>query len=95
MVVCLQGILFFLIDSQDKLTLHLKDIGMEFSWPIKKIIEALPHTVNTTTTSPTPCSSETIEIITTLVEQHSLPESKFEIASGIVAFLWLYTSIQG
>ncbi|KAI3679488.1 hypothetical protein L2E82_51400 [Cichorium intybus] len=30
-----------------------------------------------------------------LVEEHSIPESKIEIATGVVAFLWLYTSIQG
>ncbi|KAI3792653.1 hypothetical protein L2E82_06540 [Cichorium intybus] len=30
-----------------------------------------------------------------LVEEHSIPESKFEIATGVVAFLWLYTSIKG
>ncbi|KAI3689731.1 hypothetical protein L2E82_47697 [Cichorium intybus] len=28
-----------------------------------------------------------------LVEEHSIPESKFEIRADVVAFLWLYTSI--
>ncbi|KAI3710442.1 hypothetical protein L2E82_40223 [Cichorium intybus] len=30
-----------------------------------------------------------------LVEEHLIPELKIEIAAGVVAFLWLYTSIQG
>ncbi|KAI3710301.1 hypothetical protein L2E82_40079 [Cichorium intybus] len=30
-----------------------------------------------------------------LVEEHSIPKSKIEITTSVVAFLWLYTSIQG
>ncbi|KAI3710459.1 hypothetical protein L2E82_40242 [Cichorium intybus] len=30
-----------------------------------------------------------------LVEEHSIPESKIKITTSVVAFLWLYTSIQG
>lgn len=83
-------------DNDDNtLTLHLMDVGLDFSWPIARIKEVLPDSVNTIASSPTTCSPETIKLIATLVEEHKIPESKIGIASGVIAFLWLYTSIQG
>nr|GEZ94502.1 mevalonate kinase [Tanacetum cinerariifolium] len=80
----------------DTLILHLKDVGMEFSWPVNRLKEALPPMVNATASSPTLCSAETIKVITTLVlKEHTISESKIEIAAAVVVFLWLYTSIQG
>ncbi|KAL4578068.1 hypothetical protein LXL04_014183 [Taraxacum kok-saghyz] len=81
--------------SSDTLALQLRDVGLEFSWPTKRIRETLPKTIDNPSCSPTSCSGETMKLITTLVEEHSIPESKIEIAAGVVVFLWLYTSIQG
>ncbi|PWA59995.1 Histidine phosphatase superfamily, clade-1 [Artemisia annua] len=82
--------------SPDALILHLKDAGLEFSWPINRLKEALSPTINTTASSPTSCSAETIKVITTLVlKEHTIPDSRTEIAAAVVVFLWLYTSIQG
>ncbi|CAH1436810.1 unnamed protein product [Lactuca virosa] len=81
--------------SSETLSLQLRDVGLEFSWPTKRIRETLSQTIDSPASSPTSCSSETMKLIATLVEEHSIPESKIEIAAGVVAFLWLYTSIQG
>ncbi|GJR40759.1 mevalonate kinase [Tanacetum coccineum] len=83
------------VHSPDTLILHLKDVGMEFSWPVNRFKEALPPMVNATASSPMSCSEETIKVITTQVlKEHTLSESKIEIAAAVVVFLWLYTSIQ-
>ncbi|CAH1435158.1 unnamed protein product [Lactuca virosa] len=83
-------------DNDDNtLTLHLMDVGLNFSWPIGRIKEVLPDSINTIASSPTTCSPETIKLIATLVEEHEIPETKIGIASGVIAFLWLYTSIHG
>nr|AMB19699.1 mevalonate kinase 1 [Taraxacum kok-saghyz] len=83
-------------DNDDNtLTLHLKDVGLEFSWPIGRIKEVLPDSINTIASSPTTCSPETIKLLSKLVEEHKIPESQIGIASGVIAFLWLYISIQG
>ncbi|PWA42448.1 mevalonate kinase [Artemisia annua] len=71
--------------SPDTLILHLKDVGLEFSWPVNRLKEALSPTINTTASSPTSCSAETIKVITTLVlKEHTIPESRIEIAAAVV-----------
>ncbi|KAL8251585.1 hypothetical protein R6Q59_035278 [Mikania micrantha] len=82
-------------DNDDTLTLHLMDVGLEFSWPIGRIKEILPHSVNNDASSPTTCSEETIKFILTVLEDFNIPEANIGIASGVVSFLWLYTSILG
>lgn len=82
-------------DNDDTLTLHLMDVGLDFSWPVGRIKEVLPDSLNSIASSPTTCSPETVKLIATLVEEHTIPEAKTGIASGVTAFLWLYTSIQG
>ncbi|KAD4586400.1 hypothetical protein E3N88_24001 [Mikania micrantha] len=82
-------------DNDDTLTLHLMDVGLEFSWPIGRIKEILPHSVNNDASSPTTCSEETIKLILTVLEDFNIPEANIGIASGVVSFLWLYTSILG
>nr|GEV07432.1 mevalonate kinase [Tanacetum cinerariifolium] len=81
--------------NDDTLRLHLMDVGLDFSWPIGRIKDILPDSVNSIASSPTTCSAETIKFILTLVEDHKIPESQIGIASGVIAFLWLYTCIQG
>lgn len=71
------------------------DVDLDFSWPVGRIKEVLPDSVSSIASSPTTCSAETIKLILTLVEDHKIPEEKMGIASGVIAFLWLYTSIQG
>lgn len=71
------------------------DVGQEFSWPLGRIKEILPDSVNNITSSPTTCGEETIKLILTALEDFKIPESKIGVASGVVAFLWLYTSILG
>ncbi|XP_071710691.1 mevalonate kinase [Rutidosis leptorrhynchoides] len=82
-------------DNDDTLTLHLMDVDLHLSWPIGRIKEVYPDSVNSIASSPTTCSVETIKLLSTLVEDHNIPEAKIGIVSGIIAFLWLYTSIQG
>nr|WNX96114.1 Mevalonate kinase [Ayapana triplinervis] len=82
-------------DNDDALTLHLMDVDLKFSWPIGRIKEILPHSVNNSASSPTTCCEETIKLILAVLEDSKKLESKIGIASGVVAFLWLYTSILG
>ncbi|OIW17506.1 hypothetical protein TanjilG_22618 [Lupinus angustifolius] len=82
-------------DDQDSLKLHLKDMALEFSWPITRIREAFPESTTVFSSMPTSCSMESARAIAALVEQQNIPEAKFGLAPGISAFLWLYSSIQG
>ncbi|XP_052183988.1 mevalonate kinase-like isoform X2 [Diospyros lotus] len=82
-------------DGNDELKLHLKDMGLEFSWPVGKIREALPGMGDCDPSLPKPCSAETITLFAALVEEENIPEAKITIAAGVSAFLWLYTSTQG
>lgn len=82
-------------DNDDALKLHLKDMDLEFSWPVGKIKEVLPELGSNSASSPSSCSLETTKAIASLVEELHLPEAKTGLASGISAFLWLYTSIHG
>ncbi|KAK5786419.1 hypothetical protein PVK06_041055 [Gossypium arboreum] len=45
--------------------------------------------------TPILCSLETVKSITSLVDEQSFPETRIGLASGVCAFLWLYTSILG
>nr|XP_043623811.1 mevalonate kinase [Erigeron canadensis] len=83
------------VDKDDILTLRLMDVDLEFSWPIRRIKEVLPDSASTIASSPATCSPETIKLISVLVDEHKIPEANIGIASGVIAFLWLYTSIQG
>ncbi|XP_027931997.1 mevalonate kinase isoform X1 [Vigna unguiculata] len=80
-------------DDGDLLKLQLKDTALEFSWPISRIKTAFPESVLSCT--PTSCSVEVAKSIAALVEELDIPEAKIGIASGVSAFLWLYSSIQG
>ncbi|GMP60556.1 hypothetical protein CsSME_00023368 [Camellia sinensis var. sinensis] len=82
-------------DNDDKLKLHFKDMDLEFSWPVGRIKAALSKIGSNDSSSPKSCSSETIKLIATLVEEHNIPEANITLAAGVSAFLWLYTSIQG
>ncbi|KAL6531417.1 hypothetical protein OROMI_027780 [Orobanche minor] len=82
-------------DNDDALKLHLKDVAIELSWPVGKIKEVLPDLGILGTSSPSSCSLETLKAIASLVEEQNIPETNIGIASGISAFLWLYTSIHG
>lgn len=82
-------------DNDDALKLHLKDLNLEFSWPVGKIKEVMPELGSISISSPSSCSLETTKAIASLVEELHLPDAKSGLASGISAFLWLYTSILG
>ncbi|KAL2469189.1 Mevalonate kinase [Forsythia ovata] len=82
-------------DNDDTIKLHLKDVDLEFSWPVGRIKEVLPDLGSHTASSPSSCSLETIKEIAALVEEQNIPEAKIGLASGVSTFLWLYTSIHG
>ncbi|XP_042504855.1 mevalonate kinase [Macadamia integrifolia] len=82
-------------NGEGLLKLQLKDMGLEFLWSIRRIREMLPDLSAPLPSQPMACSSESMESIAVLVEEQSIPEAKVGLASGILAFLWLYTSIQG
>jgi len=87
------GFVDCVVDDGDLLKLQLKDTALEFSWPISRIKTAFPESVLSCT--PTSCSVEVAKSIAALVEELDIPEAKIGIASGVSAFLWLYSSIQG
>lgn len=74
--------------------LQLKDLALEFSWPISRIKEVLGEFVGVIST-PTSCPAECLKSIASLVEDQNVPESKIGLASGVSAFLWLQSSILG
>ncbi|GFY94773.1 mevalonate kinase [Actinidia rufa] len=81
-------------DNDGKLMLRLNDMALELSWQVGRIKEALPD-MGITPSSPKPCTPETIKLLAALVEEHNnIPEAKITLAAGVIAFLWLYTSIQ-
>ena len=82
-------------DDDDTLKLHLKDLALEFSWPSGRIKDALGHLGDRDSSMPSSCSIEATKSIAALVEELNIPEAKIGLASGVSAFLWLYTSIQG
>ncbi|CAN1783985.1 Mevalonate kinase [Linum perenne] len=82
-------------EHEDVLRLQLKDMSLEFSWPISRMKLALSHLGVPFSSKPTSCSSESLKLVAGLVEEQSIPEAKIALASGVTAFLWLYTCIQG
>ncbi|CAN1783986.1 Mevalonate kinase [Linum perenne] len=83
------------VEHEDVLRLQLKDMSLEFSWPISRMKLALSHLGVPFSSKPTSCSSESLKLVAGLVEEQSIPEAKIALASGVTAFLWLYTCIQG
>nr|KJB46010.1 hypothetical protein B456_007G342800 [Gossypium raimondii] len=81
--------------DDDIVKLKLNDIGLDFSWSVRRIKEVLSHLGSPFSSTPTSCSLETIKSLATLVDEQSFPETKIGLASGVYAFLWLYTSILG
>lgn len=80
-------------ENNDRLTLQLKDLSLEFSWSVARLKEVIPFDSNTST--PASCSGDTLKSIAVLVEEQNIPEEKIWLSSGISTFLWLYTSIRG
>ncbi|KAK8329891.1 hypothetical protein V6Z11_A11G347900 [Gossypium hirsutum] len=81
--------------DEDTVKLKLNDIGLDFSWSVGRIKEVLSHLGSPFSSTPTSCSLETIKSLATIVDEQSFPETKIGLASGVYAFLWLYTSILG
>ncbi|KAK7284336.1 hypothetical protein RJT34_19081 [Clitoria ternatea] len=79
-------------NNQDSLKLFLKDTSLEFSWPISRIREAFPDSPSP---APASCSVENAKSIASLVDQLNIPPANAQLAPGLSAFLWLYSSIQG
>ncbi|KAK9137220.1 hypothetical protein Sjap_007814 [Stephania japonica] len=79
--------------SDGLLKLHLKDLGLQFSWPTEKIKEALPGPC--IPLPPPTCSLESMKSLAFLVEDQNIPEANFGLAAGVSTFLWLYTSVHG
>nr|QOI79384.1 mevalonate kinase [Rheum palmatum] len=77
------------------LILHLKDMGLKFSWPIDRIKEAVANFGSHTPLGPKSCPKECVKCLASLVEEQQIPEANIAIASGIIFFLWLYTCIHG
>ena len=84
----------FLSDENEIVKLQLKDLELEFSWPVSRIREALGVFVGAIS-SPTTCPAECLKSIASLVEDQNIPEVKIGLASGVAAFLWLCSSILG
>lgn len=82
-------------ENEESLRLVLKDTALEFEWPISRIREAFPESVSLLSSTPNSCSVECAKSIAALVEDLNIPEAKIGLASGVAAFLWLYSSIQG
>ncbi|KAG5044311.1 Mevalonate kinase [Glycine soja] len=82
-------------DNEDSLKLKLKETALEFSWPITRIRAAFPESTAQLSSTPNSCSVENAKAIAALVEELNIPEAKLGLASGVSAFLWLYSSIQG
>ncbi|XP_023537307.1 mevalonate kinase-like [Cucurbita pepo subsp. pepo] len=81
-------------DKDDTVKLQMKDLALEFLWPTSRIKEALGGFVGSTST-PTSCPADCLKLMASLVEDQNIPEAKIELASGVSAFLWLYSSILG
>ncbi|MED6218640.1 hypothetical protein PIB30_028482 [Stylosanthes scabra] len=82
-------------DNQDSLKLELKDEGLDFSWSTSKLKELFPESTEPQSPKPPSFSVESAKSIESLIEGLNIPEAKISIASGVSAFLWLYTSIHG
>lgn len=87
--------MLFFLDNDDALRLQYKDVGLEFSWPIGRIKEALSEKDIPNSSVPTSCSIESLRSLAALVDELKIPEAKIGLGAGVLAFLWLYSSIQG
>ncbi|KAL8537261.1 hypothetical protein ACS0TY_012432 [Phlomoides rotata] len=67
------------IENDDALIFHLKDLDLEFTWPVGKIKEVLPDQGSHVAFSPLSCSFEATKAITSLVEEQNIPEAKIEL----------------
>ncbi|XP_042434449.1 mevalonate kinase-like isoform X1 [Zingiber officinale] len=74
--------------------LELKDMNLVFSWTLSRLRTSLGDSFSVSS-SPVSCTDERMKLIAALVEEQSIPEAKMSLASGISAFLHLYTSIHG
>lgn len=70
-------------------------MALEFSWSIERIKEVLQEVGCPFSSTPTTCTPEFIKLIAALLIEQNIPEAKLGLASGVSAFLWLYTCIQG
>ncbi|KAM3378190.1 Mevalonate kinase [Capsicum baccatum] len=80
-------------DNDETLSLQLKDVSLEVSWPIARIKEAFPNLE--TQIPPSSCSLEKLKLIAILVDEQNIPEANIGLAAGVTAFLWLFTSVHG
>lgn len=87
--------LLFPSDNDNMLKLNLKDMALEFSWNIGRIREVLPDFDAPSPSTPKTCSIESLRSLASLISELNIPEAKIALASGVSAFLWLYTAIQG
>ncbi|RVW53286.1 Mevalonate kinase [Vitis vinifera] len=69
--------------------------GIGISWSIERIKEVLQEVGCPFSSTPTTCTPEFIKLIAALLIEQNIPEAKIGLASGVSAFLWLYTCIQG
>ncbi|KAJ3695696.1 hypothetical protein LUZ60_001073 [Juncus effusus] len=81
--------------ENDQLEIELNDMNLTFTWPISQLKQILGENHAINIFQPKPCSCEKLDLISRLVAEKKIPESKIQIGSGISAFLFLYTSIQG
>ncbi|KAK6915559.1 GHMP kinase N-terminal domain [Dillenia turbinata] len=82
-------------ENDDSLKIQLKDMDLEFSWPIGRLEEGLPGFTSPVSSTPKSCLPESLKLIAALVEEKNIPEAKIGLAAGISAFLWLYVCIHG
>ncbi|KAK4751135.1 hypothetical protein SAY87_004617 [Trapa incisa] len=81
-------------ENDGNLKLRLRDLSLEFSWSISHIQECLKESNKADCLKPS-APAACLSNLQALVEEQHIPEAKFGLASGIKAFLWLYTCIQG
>lgn len=86
---------FFSAGDEDTLKIELKDASLDLSWSIERLKEALSSCNGPFPLKPTSCSPKFISSLAALVDEQSFPEAKIGLASGVIAFLYLYTSILG
>ncbi|KAL8541128.1 hypothetical protein ACS0TY_002417 [Phlomoides rotata] len=70
------------IENDVALIFHLKDLGLEFTWPVGKIKEVLPDPGSHVASYPLLCSFEATKAIASLVEEQNFPEAKIELAAA-------------
>ncbi|MCO5558402.1 hypothetical protein L7F22_011983 [Adiantum nelumboides] len=80
--------------SSDGVCLQLSDLQLTLEWSLQEM-DSLVNLVHSDVSVANPNSPEVIARLTGLFDENSLPEAKIEIASGVRAFLFLYSSILG